>query len=54
MTYFVIEEGFFSINKFRKDDGNVKSPFSNATVITVAGKIHQWILKNMIRNKIFT
>ena len=43
----------FSINKFRKDDGKVKSPFSNATVVTIAGKIHQRILKNMIRKKIF-
>lgn len=44
-------------NKDKKNDRNQKSPLGNTTVITAAGKNHQWILKlvgeSMMRKRIF-
>lgn len=53
MINFIILKKAFSINKCAKSDENIKSSFSNVTVITFAGKIHEWILKSITRNKIF-
>lgn len=50
--------GRIQIKNCRKNEEKNYLPVINTTVITVLGKIYQWMLKlvgeNMVRNKVFT